>query len=343
MTGEADAYAPLEGVEAPAAAFEDALARGRLHHAWLLMGPQGAGKASFAHRAARRLLGAKPAPAYGPLGSAPEDPVNRLLAAGAHPDFLCVDRVGEDGKLRKTIAVDDIRRLPDMFGKAPALAPYRVAIIDAADDLGPGAANALLKTLEEPPPRGVLFVVSHAPGKLLATIRSRCRRLVFPAWPEPRLAAWVERQGAPAEIAFRLAELAGGAPGQALRLWQEDAASVDAAARQLLIQAPAIDRALAAQAADSFRDPGRGQARFDLWMACLGDQIRRAVTLDPARTDAGLERWSAAWSRLQTLPDETAGLNLDRGDAFAVALAEITAAARLRPFGQLAASPLAFG
>lgn len=341
MTDET--FFPLEGVEAPAAAFHEALARGRLHHAWLLTGPEGAGKASFAHRAARLLLGARPDPAYGPLGSSPEDPVNRLLAAGAHPDILAVDRRGEDGKLRKTIAVDDIRRLPDMFAKAPALAPYRVAIIDAADDLGPGAANALLKTLEEPPPRGILFVISHAPGRLLPTIRSRCRRLAFPAWPEPKLAGWLERRGVGADIAFRLAELAAGAPGRALKLWEEDAASVDAAARALLMQAPGLDRALAAQASDSFRDPGRGQARFDLWVECLCDQVRRAVAADPPLADGGLERWSAVWTRLMNLPGETAGLNLDRADAFSVLLAEIVAAARQRPFAELASMPLALG
>src|ERR1700742_547613 len=98
-----DAYA-LEGIEAPAAAFETAMARGRLHHAWLLTGPEGVGKASFAYRAARRLLGAKPDPAYGPLGSAPEDAVNRLIAARSHPDLMVLERQVEDGKLKKSIS-----------------------------------------------------------------------------------------------------------------------------------------------------------------------------------------------------------------------------------------------
>ena len=94
---------------------------------------------------------------------------------------MVIERVGEDGKVRKVIPVEEARRLPEFFSKAPASAPFRVAIVDAVDDMNPNAANALLKTLEEPPPRGVLLLVSHAPGGLLPTIRSRCRRLRFDA------------------------------------------------------------------------------------------------------------------------------------------------------------------
>ena len=155
-------FETLEGLALPAAAFEHAWAENRLHHAWLLAGPRGLGKAAFAWRAARRLLGAAPA---GPeLQSASDDPVNRLIAARAHPDLLVLERETEDGKARRNIPVDEARRLPEFFSKAPALAPYRVAVIDAADDLNVNSANAVLKTLEEPPPRGVLLLVTHAPG-----------------------------------------------------------------------------------------------------------------------------------------------------------------------------------
>lgn len=158
-------------------AFLDAQARGRLHHAWLLCGPEGVGKATFAYRAARRLLGAAPDPARGLLGAAPNDPVCRQVASQSHPDLLVLERAVEDGKTKKFIAVDDARRMPEFFSKAPGSAPFRVAIIDSVDEMNINAANAVLKTLEEPPERGVIFLVSHAPGKLLPTIRSRCRRL----------------------------------------------------------------------------------------------------------------------------------------------------------------------
>ena len=123
MSGEPhrERFDMLDGIEAPAAAFERAWSGGRLHHAWLLAGPKGLGKAAFAWRAARRLLGAAPS---GPgLVSAADDPVNRLIAARAHPDLLVLERATEDGKPRRNIPVDEARRLPEFFSKAPALAP----------------------------------------------------------------------------------------------------------------------------------------------------------------------------------------------------------------------------
>ena len=161
--------------EAPERAFLDALERGRLHHAWMLTGPEGLGKATFAYRAARRLLGAAPDPRRGLLGSDPEDRVSRLVEQDAHPDFLVLERQVEGGKTKKSISVEEARALPEFFSKSPSMARHRVAIVDAADDLNINSANALLKTLEEPPERGVLFLVSHSPARLLGTIRSRCR------------------------------------------------------------------------------------------------------------------------------------------------------------------------
>jgi len=164
------------------------------------------GKATFAYRAARRLLGAPADPAHGVLGANPDHPVSRQIIARSHPDILVIERVGEDGKPRKVIPVDDARRLAEFFSKSPASAPHRVAIVDAADDLNINAANALLKTLEEPPERGILLMISHSPGRLLPTIRSRCRRLAFPAWDEARTAAFVgERVGMSEEDSIRLA------------------------------------------------------------------------------------------------------------------------------------------
>jgi DNA polymerase-3 subunit delta' len=206
----------LIGHEAAEAAFEASRQRGRLHHAWLLTGPEGVGKATFAYRAARRLLGAPADLAYGVLGANPDHPVSRQIIARSHPDILVIERVGEDGKPRKVIPVDEARRLAEFFSKSPASAPHRVAIVDAADDLNINAANALLKTLEEPPERGVLLMVSHSPGRLLPTIRSRCRRLAFQPLEIEAAADFVRaREDVTEEAALRLAKMAGGAPGRA--------------------------------------------------------------------------------------------------------------------------------
>jgi DNA polymerase-3 subunit delta' len=317
----------LDGIEAQAEAFEAALARGRLHHAWLLTGPEGSGKASFAYRVARRLLGAAPTAGYGPLGSSPDDPVSRMVAARSHPDLLVLERLGEDGKQRRNIPVEEARRLPDFFAKSPSAAPYRVAIIDAADDLNVNAANAVLKTLEEPPPRGVLLLVGHAPGRLLPTIRSRCRTLAFAPWSATRLAEFlVEREGLDADDADRLAAMAQGAPGRALSLHASGALEIDAAAGEVIAQLAAPDEARLVAIADSFRG-GEGGERFALFMERLAERARSMALSGLALPQAAA--WAEAWERLLHLVGEVEAVNLDRADALWTALAELRRAARV--------------
>ncbi|MBV9749510.1 MAG: DNA polymerase III subunit delta' [Acetobacteraceae bacterium] len=319
----------LEGAEGPEAAFLDALGRGRLHHAWLLVGPEGVGKATFAYRAARRLLGARPDPAYGVLGASPEDPISRQVSARSHPDLLVLERETYDGKSRRNIPVDEARKLPEFFSKAPASAPYRVAIIDAADDMNNNAANAVLKTLEEPPPRGVVFLVSHAPGRLLPTVRSRCRRLAFRGWDLEACAGWVtQRSGVGAEDARRLARMARGAPGRALQLAGSGAVDADRSARDLLRALPSIDEAQLLSMAESFRG-AEGQARFELLFERLADHIRLMAEETAEDAPAGsLDRWAEAWEFLVRLPGEAEAVNLDRADAFWTAIGRLREAAR---------------
>ena len=307
---------PDAGAEA---AFVDALDRGRLHHAWLLCGVEGSGKATFAYRAARRLLGGKPDAGRGPLGTRPDDPVSRLVSAQSHPDLLVLERLVEGGKTKKSISVDQARDLPEFFSKSPSQAEYRVAIVDAADDLNINAANALLKILEEPPERGVLFLVTHAPGRLLATIRSRCRRLAFPVWPEAALADLVRsRTGLDAAEAARIAGMAGGSPGAALNLSTAATLELDALVRGW-VDSPTVDRAEQLAMADTFRG-GEGQAKFDMVLDRLLAAVKTRAVEAPAGQGA---RWAELWARLSELPDRTAGLNMDRGDALQGALADL--------------------
>ncbi|HEX4180013.1 MAG TPA: DNA polymerase III subunit delta' [Caulobacteraceae bacterium] len=314
--------------EAAERAFLDALGRNRLHHAWLLCGPEGVGKATFAYRAARRLLGAASDAGHGLLGARPEDPVSRQIIAHAHPDLMVLERVGEDGKVRKVIPVDDARRLPEFFSKAPGSAPWRVAIVDSVDDMNSNAANALLKTLEEPPERGILFLVSHSPGGLLPTIRSRCRRLSFRPWPTEAVAAFVQaRADVSEEDAIRLARMAKGSPGQALSLAARGAIATDDTAHELLVRLPDIDHGSVQALAENFRG-AEGFARFELLFERLADQVH-AMEIQAAMTGpAPSDRWGAVWAMLRDLPREVEGLNLDRADALWSAVTALRSAAR---------------
>jgi DNA polymerase-3 subunit delta' len=224
----------LFGQDRAVAAFEKALRSGHLHHAWLLAGPRGVGKASFARLAATRLL----ADAAGPrvdlpdLATPPEHPIARLMAASSHPDFRLLQRLPNDkgDGLRRSITVDQVRKLAQLFAVAPSMSDWRAVVIDSIDDLERNAANALLKMLEEPPGRSVFFLVSHAPGRLLPTIRSRCRRLAFERLDDAAMTSALA-QVLPETSAGergRLVPLAGGSVGRALNLAELDLAPLEA-------------------------------------------------------------------------------------------------------------------
>ena len=309
-------------------AFQGALDRGRLHHAWLLVGAEGVGKATFAYRAARRLLGASPAAGFGVLGSQPDDAICRQVIAQAHPDLTVLQRESVDGKARRGIPVDEARGLPDFFAKSPATAAYRVAIIDSADDLNANAANAVLKTLEEPPERGVLFLVSHAPGALLPTIRSRCRTLRFAPPPTEAAIAWVvDRAGVGEGDARRLLAMASGAPGRAWRLSAMGALAADDQARALLASLPTLDDKATSGLAESFRHPA-GADKFNMFFNRLADNIYRTVVA-AATTGEGraLDRWTEVWEYVVALPRSVEAVNLDRADAFLSVLGRLRAIA----------------
>jgi DNA polymerase-3 subunit delta' len=254
--------------------------------------------------------------------------VSRQVIARAHPDLFVLERVGEDGKVRKVIPVDEARGLSEFFSKSPASAPHRVAIVDAADDLNVNAANAILKTLEEPPAHGVLLMVSHSPGRLLATIRSRCRRLAFQPLSLEAAAAFVrDREDVTAEDALRLAKMAGGAPGRAWALAGANAIAMDDAARALIEGLPRVDEAMALSLADRFRG-GEGQAQFNLLFDRLAERVHGFAAERAGQGVGGLDRWAQAWETLQRLPREVEALNLDRADALFTALGELRQAAK---------------
>ena len=222
----------LHGHDEAIAAFRAGLDSGRLHHAWLISGPQGIGKALFARKAALRVL-AQGAGARPGLDVPDDHPAAKLMAAGSHPDFMALERLPKDNgtELARSITVAQVRGLSRLFSTTSSLSPWRAVLIDSVDDLEPAGANALLKSLEEPPPHSLFLLVSHAPERLLPTIRSRCRLLrlnrLGRSDMEKALATAIP-DATPREIAA-LAEAADGAPGRALAYRGLDVDKIDAA------------------------------------------------------------------------------------------------------------------
>ncbi len=229
----------IVGQEKAVEQFASAWASRRLHHGWLLTGPKGVGKASFALMAATRVL----AEAGGPSITLPDlqtpidHPIARLLAAGSHPDFRSLERLEKPtGGLARNISVDQVRSLGDLLAVTPSMSPWRAILIDAADDLEASAANALLKILEEPPSNTLFFLVSHAPGRLLPTIRSRCRRLDFGRLSDDAMTSLLSRSF-PEEKSDEIAsliEFSNGSIGRAMDIASLDLAPLEGQALTII-------------------------------------------------------------------------------------------------------------
>jgi DNA polymerase III subunit delta' len=305
------------GHEAEEAALADGLASGRMHHAWLIAGAKGLGKATLAYRFARVALGAKRIGPR-PLDVDPEDQVTRRINAQSHPDLFVLRRgLNDRGRPRREIAVDDARELGQFFSLAPSEGGMRVAIIDAVDDLNNNSANAILKTLEEPPARSVLLLVCHAPGAILPTIRSRCRRLALRPLSDAQVAA------ALGEKDDALVALAKGRPGRAIAL---RAQGLDAGAARLDRAQTAITRGEAGPVLGALYDQLSGEPFERLaGVLELAEEWTRA-----AAVEEGGEQWAEAWSALETLRGEAEGLDMDPRHALARAVGVLDRAAAAR-------------
>ena len=359
----------LRGQAAAEGVLLRAAGEGRLAHAWLLTGPRGVGKATLAFRFARHLLAqtsrsddepglfGAPAPPAGDMALAPDHPVFRRVASGGHLDLMVLaPGVNEQtGRPRTEITVDQVRKANDFLRLTAAEGGWRIVVVDSADDLNANAANALLKILEEPSRQSLLLLVSHAPGRLLPTIRSRCCHLALRALPEATVGDLLRRhlpELDPAE-ASALARLAEGSIGRALDL-------AEVGGLELYGELVALMAGLAggggrpaagldAERLHGFADklargtdlsPFRAARDLLLWWLARAVRARalgrgpEAVTGEERPVLSGLAGrgsladWLALWDKVSHLLARVESANLDRKQALLAAFLELEALAR---------------
>ena len=329
----------LLGHEAAEAQMVEAVRSGRLAHAWLIEGPRGIGKATLAFRFARFLLSGSTGEGGGLFGDAPSnldvDPAHRasrMIAAGSHPDLLALERSYDDKakRIRKVITAEEARGVAEFMHLTPAEGGWRVAIVDAVDDLNPQSMNSLLKILEEPPRRAVLLLVYHGAGRILPTIRSRCRRLVLKPLEAEALDRLLAAQAPdlPAEERGPLARLARGSLGRALDLIEAGGLGLY---RQVFQLASATSSD--AQQMHSFADKVARKGQDAAYLAAVDMHVDLLARLARAAADPGppaevvpgegaalkrlagrrsLDRWRELWENSRRLVQRSEAVNIDR-------------------------------
>lgn len=316
----------------------------RMHHAWLLCGPRGIGKATLAYRMARFILSGGGANAgMGLFGASPdglyidpEEPVARRIAGGGHGDLKVIERLYDEKKkrLQGEITVASVRTVGNFMSKTSAEGGWRIVIVDAADELNRNAANAILKVLEEPPANAMMILIAHHPGRLLPTIRSRCRRLNLGALQDHQVVDLLGRYCLDMDLGDRdaLSGLAEGSIGRALQLHEVGGLEMYTELVRLIAELPNADVAAQHKFAERFSAADKDAAFATItellhwWLArvirfAATGQAPREVVDDelPAmqRMAAAqpLDQWLEVWEKINELMGATRGLHLDRKQA----------------------------
>ena len=314
-----------------------ALAAGdRIAGSWIIGGRAGIGKATLAWRLARHLMCGPGEDLFGESSALLDfdagDPAAAWISARSHGDVLGIEpSIGERGRRRREIVVDDVRRLGPFFARTAGNDGWRIAIIDDADLMNPNASNAVLKVIEEPPRHAIVLIVSEAPSSLLATIRSRCRKLPLSPLSHDQVSLLLEQYLPELAVEERtsLAQLSGGSPGRALLLAEKDGLALYRELFGLVATAPDIDPAALHQLAERLGRPGSEVSwslAFDFlsdWLAAIIRQaatgkaathfaVEDAVAIARIARGGALERWMTVWEKTTHLRRTVQTLNLDR-------------------------------
>jgi DNA polymerase III subunit delta' len=299
----------------------DAYRSGQLHHAWLLTGPEGIGKATLAYRFARFLL-ANPQPSASnvvqakDLSVSADHPVAGQVARQSHPDLAVIRRgLTKDGKsLRGEIAVDDVRDGLGIFKVTSGAGGWRIVIIDAADDLNRASQNALLKMLEEPPARALFLLIAHRPGALLPTIRSRCRTYRVPTPDQQSVQRGLAKLLDASDDAIRsAAEAADGSFRHGLSLLDPAVGAIRRDVAKLLVD-PATRDGKATMALVDKTTGKAGEANFEVVLDMIEIHLRRTIQSGIAgtSTSAALAARAELWEKLRKSARDVETYNLDR-------------------------------
>lgn len=342
----------LVGHEHAEKLFLDAFNADKIHHAWMITGPKGIGKATLAFKVARFLLNNPPVDDQGPglfgdvlekvelhsLSTDMENPVNSQITAGSHPDFMIVERTEDPktGKLRSNILVDDVRKINEFFHKTSTDGGWRVALVDTADEMNRNAANAILKILEEPPANSILIILANAPGRLLPTIKSRCRMLPLKPLKSDTVKEILIKHFPDQEdnVIDGYVALSNGSPGYAISLIEHGGLKVYSEILGLLSTMPNINVPLMHDFAGAITTKKAGDT-FKLFSELLSHFISRMIRhvsylntdhthnikealteefalMEELGTNIPLDQWAELWEKVTEKMTTAERLHMDR-------------------------------
>jgi DNA polymerase-3 subunit delta' len=340
--------------------FLDGFNSGRLHHGWLITGPKGIGKATLAWKFAKFLLssddnssndglfGDDLSASATSLDIDPEKAVIQRIKSGGHGGIICAERSvnSKTGKLRNDIVIDDIRNIISFFSRTSSEGGWRIAVIDAADEMNINAANALLKVLEEPPEKSILFLIAHSPGKLLPTIRSRCRTLELNPLSDDSVRAMLAHRYPDMDMQTMktLTAMCAGAPGRAIEMERLGGAAIYQKTFQTISMLPQLNVPAIHQLAGEFASI-KADAEYRLFIQIFTafiERITKAGVLSEHPVEivenenqhisrisamARVDKWLELWEKVGHLIQRADAVNLDRKQVIVALFSELKATA----------------